>query len=477
MDLLLLPQDPTFPTPDTPYLSTDNWDLAPFGSYLERTYHDLGLTEVPELPHDRVLLSLSLFRLLSEVDAAKLRACVQTWLFFGLIAEFLALNETDDGVRYVPLEQAEAEMAELYRELSTTSADGNRFLSSASIVHKTELFRQRLVLEPNRSVRYTYLHSCLSRTVLLLENTAGTLGHCVRYSIACVGELFTTSLYTGSYLARPPIELPINGFNWFRDYLKVGGEVETQMIAQGWCPSEVEKIRHVFQGISSLHYVSRMRPRTTPEDHMRCSGYACRAFQIDITTYKPRHAVDGCECAEVCVDESALSQILKTSPSYPVLKINVTRIDGNDSVEVTMEPYTEGVKYVALSHVWADGLGNPRQNALPGCQLAKVARSVAQLARDHAVSGESGVAEAEEYRVWIDTICCPIELGGKAIALERIAKVYENAAHVLVFDSSLMCLDTTECHLVYLILRVFSCSPWMRRLWTLQGNALSHWPG
>lgn len=27
------------------------------------------------------------------------------------------------------------------------------------------------------------------------------------------------------------------------------------------------------------------------------------------------------------------------------------------------------VRYVAISHIWADGLGNPKENAMPRCQL------------------------------------------------------------------------------------------------------------
>lgn len=73
------------------------------------------------------------------------------------------------------------------------------------------------------------------------------------------------------------------------------------------------------------------------------------------------------------------------------------------------------------------------------------------------------------YRIWIDTLCCPIELEGKLIALERIAGVYRNAAHVLVLDSTLTGLNSQDTHPAELLLRIYCASPWMRRLWTLQG--------
>lgn len=74
-----------------------------------------------------------------------------------------------------------------------------------------------------------------------------------------------------------------------------------------------------------------------------------------------------------------------------------------------------------------------------------------------------------QYRIWIDTLCCPIELGGKLIALERIASVYRNATHVLVLDAALTGFDSQDTHPAELLLRVYGASPWMRRLWTLQG--------
>lgn len=77
-----------------------------------------------------------------------------------------------------------------------------------------------------------------------------------------------------------------------------------------------------------------------------------------------------------------------------------------------------------------------------------------------------------QYRIWIDTFCCPIELGSKLIALERIASVYRNAAHVLVLDATLTGLNSQDTHPAELLLRIYCASPWMRRLWTLQGIML-----
>lgn len=76
------------------------------------------------------------------------------------------------------------------------------------------------------------------------------------------------------------------------------------------------------------------------------------------------------------------------------------------------------------------------------------------------------------YRVWVDTLCCPVELEGKKLSLERIADVYRNSTHTLVLDLTLTSLPSRDVDPAELLLRILSCSPWMRRLWTFQEGSL-----
>ncbi|OAA76702.1 HET domain protein [Akanthomyces lecanii RCEF 1005] len=342
MDHLLLPQDPTFPTPETPYLSSEDWDFGPFRTYLDRKYGDLGLSESPQLPTGNGLLTLPLQRIFDAIPSAKLQSFVQTWLYFGLLAEFLSLNELEDGSRLVSLDQAKDEMAVLYREFSK-EGDNRKLLTSVPVLDKSDLFAERVRLAGELAPRFHHLHGCLTRSVLIINNCFHQLDFSIRYSMAGLGELFMTTLYASSHFVTPKIVLPSAGFNWFRDYLKAGGNVEKQMLGVGWCPSEIEKLRNLFQGVSSLHYVTRLRPRTEPGDHVDCTDYACRAFQIDIAKYKPRHVTQGCQCDDVQVDESELIQILRRTKSYPVLKIDTGTTDGAETVNITMETYEPGM--------------------------------------------------------------------------------------------------------------------------------------
>ncbi|KAJ6789168.1 hypothetical protein PWT90_03292 [Aphanocladium album] len=462
MDFLPLPRDPTFGTPETPFLSSEDWDLGPFRTYLDRKYQDLDLAEAPELPNNNAIMTLKLQRIFDAVPAPKIQSFVQTWLFFGLLAEFLSLNELEDGTRLVSLEDAQEEMAALYREFSTRS-DNGQLLTGLPLLTKTAVFTERVNLSGELGPRFHYLHWCLIRSMLIINNCCNQLDYSVHYSIAGLGELFMTKLYAESHLTNPRIFMPAASFNWFRHYLRADGDVEKQMLHLGWCPSQIEKIRNYFQGIASLHYIARLHPRTKREAHVNCSTYSCQAFQIDISKYKPRHTSPNCQCEDLCVDETELIRILRTSGSYPVLKVD-TGDDETTPARITLETYEPGINYVALSHVWADGLGNPLSNALPNCQVVKIAKSVAQL--NQALNSNEDARC--EYRLWVDTICCPVELQGKAIALERIADVYKNSTHVLVLDSSVSFLNSTTSDVAEMLLRAFSCSAWMRRLWTFQ---------
>lgn len=118
-------------------------------------------------------------------------------------------------------------------------------------------------------------------------------------------------------------------------------------------------------------------------------------------------------------------------------------------------------------------MGNPTANALPACQIAKVARLVSELQKT-TEAGKEAVPDIDNsggaYRVWIDPLLCPIEAEGKKLALQRIPDVYRNATHVLVLDASLMQYSVGDLSPEEVLLRIFNSSAWMRRLWTLQGK-------
>ena len=129
----------------------------------------------------------------------------------------------------------------------------------------------------------------------------------------------------------------------------------------------------------------------------------------------------------------------------------------------TVKPEHELQRAVAISHVWSDGLGNPKQNSLPMCQYQRLQKLIASFPHG---------GESTEY-VWIDTLCCPTALRkARNIAIQRMKQVYESARFVLVLDSYLLSQNANGLSSIEILMRIF-CSHWNRRLWTLQERLLA----
>lgn len=306
----------------------------------------MGLRQIPEVPTpaDQPFLEG-----LYPTPREELQPFLQTWLFFGLVAEFLGLNEVAPGVRLIDEADGAREIALLYEEC-VLEDEGVKYLTGAAVLEKSQLILERIKLAPDMMQRLVYLRACLYYSVVMLHLIQTNVDYRIRNSIAALGELFSTGLYAATTLAQPRIELPIVGLNWYRDYIKAGGDLEAQMLQIGWCPSEIEKIRSQFQGVFTMHYMSRLKMPEQHGDHRGCSLHACRAFQMDMDTYEPLHVSGGCECAHVEVDIASVLSILHSTGSYPVIRVEQSS-DGPDGLQLIAEPWTPGTSYVALSHV------------------------------------------------------------------------------------------------------------------------------
>ena len=88
--------------------------------------------------------------------------------------------------------------------------------------------------------------------------------------------------------------------------------------------------------------------------------------QIDTEKYVVGHQDEDCACSPITIDQGDLEKILANEDRFPLLRLtgdindfSVTLVDSEDDALST---------YVAISHVWADGLGNPRTNTLHPCK-------------------------------------------------------------------------------------------------------------
>lgn len=197
-----------------------------------------------------------------------------------------------------------------------------------------------------------------------------------------------------------------------------------------------------------------------------CTHYRCAQTMLKPEEYKTKH-VDGCNgCVDMVADRDEIHSILLEKGSFPL----ILTIDEDDE-RVTLCEYDDDLSYVAISHVWSDGLGNLERNALPKCQMLRLSKYVRSLDGDKT----KGI-----LLFWIDTLCVPPDpviqdeevLNAQEVAISFMRKTYEDAQAVLVLDSWLLSHSIRQDSPTETLMRIVS-SNWNTRLWTLQEGALA----
>ncbi|CAL1698432.1 unnamed protein product [Somion occarium] len=142
----------------------------------------------------------------------------------------------------------------------------------------------------------------------------------------------------------------------------------------------------------------------------------------------------------------------------------------SDDLELSLVD-DETLPYVAISHVWVDGLGNPFENALPRCQLQRLHHLVNILCNTYRLNP----SRRRRVGIWIDTLCIPVAPHLKEyrkLAIRLLAQTFQQSIAVLALDRELCLFDSRKAPILELGIRVI-CSGWTKRLWTLQEAALA----
>jgi hypothetical protein len=270
---------------------------------------------------------------------------------------------------------------------------------------------------------------------------------------------------------------------------------------RGWCPSHIRRIETHKSDLIEYYLSSLPRPNPRGFSHSSCFTTHCVATNTKLATgYVTQHThKSSIKCNLVRIDETKVRNIISDG-RIPLVSIH---LDPSGTVELKVHAAASGHQYVAISHVWADGLGNPTSNSLPECQLRRLSGYLSSLPNPsaRAYSDNSRAMwgfgplsfDLRTFRpgylppgapllFWMDTLCIPVanskddtqagEL--KKRAIDQMAAVYKDASHVLVLDSSLQELRiavTQRCELLAHII----FSNWMGRSWTLQEGALNRY--
>lgn len=225
----------------------------------------------------------------------------------------------------------------------------------------------------------------------------------------------------------PCVEVEEKRFDIFKDDHGTIDILSYEMARAGWCPRQV----FIASGYSleTQYFCSRLRLfEAQKTDHGNCTQTQCLALQVLERTYEPKHVQPDCKCNFAGVNEDDLDAALECG-YLPLITLGD---DDKVTLACTDLDSEDHADYIAISHVWSDGLGNPHGNSMPMCQLQRLKELIQY--QEHALYPQK--SNKQTTPLWIDTLCCPERQGEtKKIAIKMMGETYRKAADTLVLSA------------------------------------------
>ncbi|KAK0515204.1 hypothetical protein JMJ35_002583 [Cladonia borealis] len=254
-----------------------------------------------------------------------------------------------------------------------------------------------------------------------------------------------------------------------------------KMRANGWCNHQIKHLSSTYDP-ETLSYLATLKRVTCRQaDHSKCvDSEDCVAYNVDESSYRTRHVDEGCACSWVETPYADLLEVIRKG-QIPVLSIDT-------ACNLQVSSISKVERYICISHVWSDGLGNPRSNALPTCQIRRL---------------RAYLNKFDDKWFWMDTLCIPVKETEQSLRLQQINKmtrIFKGALSILVLDAELLALvpkfssvavpewflsrgwpgdivpsktRSKEVKRLHVETRArIACSVWMTRCWTLQEGRL-----
>lgn len=247
-----------------------------------------------------------------------------------------------------------------------------------------------------------------------------------------------------------------------------------RLLQDGWCPYDVTQIR-LNEPLDRQYFFASIPPCRNKLFHSNCNESVCIFDKIDKNKYETKHVQEFGGCHHAGPDLAEILAFLRNggipavqwtrSRDYPGFRLNVTEV----------QPQS---RFVAISHVWGDGLGNAWANTLPACQLHRI-QSLVDAAHTDLVKSQDDVQNgtsmrSEHISFWIDTLCVPVNVKHRRdrdTAILRMRHTYDAAEIVLALDADLLhCSRDAPTLELFPRLVLFR---WTRRLWPLQEAILA----
>ncbi|KAI1387775.1 uncharacterized protein F4822DRAFT_407559 [Hypoxylon trugodes] len=467
MDFLPRPADSR-----TSHLAVPFLDIIPY-----KFWHVAGFSISGVIPgaHEIKISSFipsynqSIFGLTRDRSALDCARLVQSWLYFGLIQECVGAEPSIDPSKF-----------------TYVTYDNKRLVTSTKLTNLISEITDpysytRMKQKPHRDSICSSARSYIAQISSIPCATQDPL------PVALLSASVLLSSLDGNY---PPYYVDHDCHYLEQDF------PQTQLLARhmsslGWCPRHISRIcatqpPHIAYFISLLRRWER--PRTS---HSHYSEKRCVASNINEETYETVHTTRDCRCSMIGVDESDLERIIRQG-NIPIVSVGIDQ--ENNDITLNLRAATAPNQYAAISHVWADGIGNPQSNSLPRCQIERLFRQIFALPRVgsrgslfYEQSSNNG-SKADWARTilsslqhtsrsfWIDTLCIPTGESRKDLrldAINKMAAVYAGASHVLILYYELQQLRLRARPLMDSMGYIISCN-WSSRSWTHQEGSLSN---
>ncbi|CAO2653874.1 Nn.00g106070.m01.CDS01 [Neocucurbitaria sp. VM-36] len=410
----------------------------------------------------------------------------QTWILFGLIIEVFALS----GIKVVTRDFLAPTVRPTLHKPQTA-----RLVTTAGLPELIKQWRQQHQSSRDDTVFEKVLHLTDFVGRIVDYHCANGKDHRSIYQYGKVlwplsDETTTASIAVAFTLRKAAFSIynkPGIGDRW----PVTNSRLLYQRIQRKWCKSDAAMIMEDFD-IDGQNYIAAATGRTLEEldGHHACTDHSCEAKIADGTyetqhdpecqedDYEPEPSFLGHVYPEYGKSPATLRDAIKHTMDaghLPVLRWDAER-KGLMTYGHEMDTYSEhGSKcppFVAISHVWADGKGNPFDNSLPYCQLSKLQLLADDLCANHLPEKRTHSTPG----FWMDTLCCivgntPEDRSYKKKSIQSMREIYGESVAVLIVDPWLMSIPSSAsvseiCYRIY-------ASGWSRRLWTHQEGFLA----
>ena len=155
-----------------------------------------------------------------------------------------------------------------------------------------------------------------------------------------------------------------------------------RMLENGWFPFHVQRLENDVAS-AAMYFSSMLQRLVSGINHAHCTTDTCVVNKIDNATCKSKHSLISCDC-DLIKPPKDIAKILKAR-GIPVIAV---KSRGLTDLELRVVPHwianeesdtQKNLPYIAIPHVWADGLGSTKDNSLPQCRIRRLMELIGSI--------------------------------------------------------------------------------------------------